>query len=193
MKVTVVHNGDALLSAIDELGKAINPKLLTKATRRALNVTLRAVRRSTMEHLSIDPTGGLARSWEIELDVRGKAVSGGVRSGAPHARIHNDGGEIRPKKGKFLAIPIARDIPRGQRARDDPTDMQVLPTKKGGFMLADVGRGEVKPRWLLVKRVRIKATKYIDISVKASEAKTIEALKKVVTDALQAAAEESSE
>lgn len=68
-------------------------------------------------------------------------------------RLH--GGTIRPKRSKFLTIPIHPDA-IGKRARDSSLDLNVIRTGKPGvLLLAQTGEGGFfVPYYLLVTSVR---------------------------------------
>ena len=117
------------------------------------------------------PTGRLAASIvgvvrEKPSNVEAAVGSGSDPARAPviYARIQELGGEVRPKKGKYLAIPIGpARLPRGGAvfgtARLDPTPMAFVQSLKGQPLLVDSMTAE--PRYLLRKLVRIKPKFYL--------------------------------
>ncbi len=74
------------------------------------------------------PSGRLSRSLAIRLDE----FSVQVGSNLVYAAIQQVGGEVKPKSGKYLAIPVPADLRRrGVWPRDLPRDsMQFKPAEK---------------------------------------------------------------
>jgi hypothetical protein len=117
------------------------------------------------------PTGRLAASIAGVTREKPGGVESAVGSGSDHARapvvyarIQELGGEVRPKRGKYLAIPIgAARLPRGgavySTARLDPTPMAFVRSLKGQPLLVDAATAE--PRYLLRTLVRIRPKFYL--------------------------------
>ena len=119
-------------------------------------------------------TGHLRRSVQgratIKSDVPTATLrAGGDRDDVRYARIHDVGGVITPKRGRFLAIPVgaaltASGVPRYSSPRQ-VAGLRFIPTRGGraGILVRDVGgrnaRSEVLFR--LVRQVRINATRYL--------------------------------
>ncbi|QDP52989.1 MAG: hypothetical protein Unbinned4118contig1001_23 [Prokaryotic dsDNA virus sp.] len=95
--------------------------------------------------------------------------AGGRKKGVSYARIHEEGGEIRPVKGKFLTIPIHKSLFTGsgvQRyasVRDVPDPLAPAQTRKGQMVLVHQMTGEVF--YLLRKRVKIDRRPYLKPAV----------------------------
>ena len=124
-----------------------------------------ALRRSIQSSVT-DEDGGFA------LRLRAGAGSRELR----YARIHEEGGEIIPKNGKFLAIPwpggpavTAGGVSRYASPRDVP-DLHFQATRggAGGLLLKDIpGKGKNNRSakseiwYVLVRKVNIKAKRYL--------------------------------
>lgn len=186
MSITVEHNPEFLDRAFRELRRAFRPQEIERLLRQPLAVLQAAVIRSTQTRLAKDPTGALARSWEIEIAVTSRGAQGGVRSPLPYARIHNQGGIITPKRGRYLAIPIGR-TPRGMQARHDPTPLAAWRSRAGNLILWSTGNGAPEPRYVLKESVRIPATHYLDIAIRSAQDDAIRALEDAVSAALSGA------
>lgn len=184
--IVIEHRAvDGLGPAIDALAGQLTESLRREALQRSLSVVQAAVMRSTRDVLAKDPTGALMRSWEVEVGADG--MSGSVRSGSPYAAIHERGGTILPKRRK-LAIPVGlRRSERGLWPRFDPTPMRAWRSRSGKLLLWDVSRTPAVPRYLLVDRVTIPATRYISTAVESSMDDAADAYMATVSAALDAA------
>ena len=112
-------------------------------------------------------SGALRRS----LDDRVETGKGGMPVGAVgfekgpasrYARIQEFGGVIRPRRSKYLAVPLdAARFPSGvPRYPDGPRslgDLDFIPRSSGRHLLARRGKdGSIVPLFVLLKEVRIK-------------------------------------
>jgi phage gpG-like protein len=109
----------------------------------------------------------------LEADGLSAVIGSGVRSGKrlPYANIHEDGGTITPKKGKYLTIPIGDNKRKDGLARFSASELIngyktfLLPTNRGKVLMAIIA-GTPKPMFALVTSVRIPGTKYMSITLK---------------------------
>lgn len=76
-------------------------------------LAVRLVRDQIDEKLNKRPTGKLRKSWKYKIERIDKGVKIRVFSNSKYARIHDLGGVIRPKRVKFLTIPMT---PSARRA-----------------------------------------------------------------------------
>lgn len=113
------------------------PALVLTAMRRELKLGLmQYTSRLIQERLSGNPlarrTGTLARSWGVEVFGESiRSLRGVVFSTARHARIHEQGGVVRPVHAKMLAIPLqAMRTPAGVARFHTPLRL----TLKGAFL-----------------------------------------------------------
>lgn len=126
-------------------------------------------------------TGNLMASFRPSIvDNQDGTLSGGVFSDLVYARIHEEGGEIRPRRSKWLTIPLKR-FPVGTSARDH-TDLQLVKSKKGGLFLARPSRTQrimkgsgLRPivrgdelLWMLRKSVTITPKRYLKRAAEAA-------------------------
>jgi len=114
-------------------------------------------------------SGNLARSVGAEVRMVGPMtlrLVGFVRSTAPYARIHEYGGVIKPKKAKFLAIPLqktrggAASFASAMGPRNYPGKLTFVVSKKGNLLLGLVlykgGKQKgFKPLYVLKRSVYI--------------------------------------
>lgn len=83
--------------------------------------------------------------------------AGGGPRGVRYARIHEEGGTIRPTRSKMLAIPLRGNKHREGGPRSQP-GLRVLRARDGRVYLVDE-RG--KPQWILKRYVVIPARPYL--------------------------------
>lgn len=91
-----------------------------------------------------------------------------LRSDVPYARVQEEGGTIRPRRGKFLAIPnslTGAGVSRYASPRDVP-GLRFVPTRGGasGMLVRDVGRGKsarIEVMFWLVRQVTLKPKRYL--------------------------------
>lgn len=109
-------------------------------------------------------TGALARSFRpVFLGREGDTLTAAVKSDLVYARIQDEGGTITAKSGKYLAIPLNRNIPVGKWPRHFAKGELTFLQKKGGNpILAKItGKGNVKPMFALAPSVMIRAKNYL--------------------------------
>jgi hypothetical protein len=180
-QVKVVSNIDRLAS---QLERKLGPKM-AQATMRAGEVVAGQIRREISawtSNTSTKKSGALARSFQTKLvKTEGGNVEVGVYSSLPYARIHERGGVIRPKNGKFLTIPIS---PQAQRttARRFPEPLFYLHRPPAHPVLAEqLGGDRVQAHYILRTSVRIAAKGYL---TKAAD-KSLPVAQEIVRRALQ--------
>lgn len=88
-----------------------------------------------------------------------KFAAGTIHRGLPYAHIQEFGGEVTPRKGKFLTVPLEAALTAAgvlrQPARSWPdTFVRMGKTGQSGVILQRRGEEEI-PLFALVKRVRI--------------------------------------
>jgi phage gpG-like protein len=124
-------------------------------------------------------TGALRRSiGYITKDTRDGfqgLVGSGVRYGnrLPYATIHETGGVITPKKGKYLAIPLPAALTKsGSQLRGgafgarDFKDTFFMRSKKGNLLIMQKkGKHSAVPLFVLKKSVTIPARRYMSKTV----------------------------
>ena len=168
---SVKTEGSSVQAVMDSLIREINTVTFSTLPKLG-NILLASVQRSTVERLSKDPTGALARSWRVAFGLENGEPAVTVFSDKPYAAIHNDGNPvIRPKAPlKNIAIPMS-GVPRGMSPRDWPKDrLKFIPIGRKKFLAEVDPKGNVIGfRYVLVKKVKLKATRYLDIAAKEAE------------------------
>ena len=106
-------------------------------------------------------------------DTRGNIVlqlqAGGRDKDVSYARIHEDGGTIRPVNAKFLTIPISdklftgAGVQRYKSVRDVPDPLTFAQSRKGQPLLLHEVTGEVF--YILKKQVKIPRRPYLKPAV----------------------------
>lgn len=109
-------------------------------------------------------SGRLRNSIRSYVEVEGDSVrlrlsAGRSTSELPYARAHEDGATIRPKRGKYLAIPLpaaktAAGVTRGEFSRlgglRAVPNLQVIRSKAGNLLLVRPNKdGTVTPLFVL--------------------------------------------
>lgn len=124
-------------------------------------------------------TGRLRASLAEDVD----STEFTVGTAHPGASILNSGGVIKPKKGKFLAIPLSRQA----QLAGSPLRMKKLGVKfgpKGGLMFERRGKGKRAkeiPHFALAKQVRLPARPFIGFAPKV-----VERITQFIVDAVKA-------
>lgn len=115
---------------------ADNPRAKTKALMAGGFVLERAGKQNIRDALG-QQSGDLRASWVADLDPFDREAIF-VGTDKIYARIHEFGGTIKAKRGKYLAIPVG-DLKGSPRKYD----LAFVPSKRGGGVLIDDG-GEVQ-------------------------------------------------
>jgi len=174
IKITVT--GDARTeAAVRRLGSDL-PKAMLGAMR---TVTLFLQAYIQRKKLTGDPLK--VRSGRLRSSITGTArmidrqIVGTVGTKTPYSRIHEFGGEIRPKKGRYLTVPLpaaktSAGVVRG-RARDFK-DTFLFRSKAGNLIIMGKptpGALEVEPLFILKEVVNIPKRSYLVSSVKENK------------------------
>ena len=110
-------------------------------------------------------SGSLRRSFKTApVDIGGGQISVGLFSDLPYARIQNQGGTIRPKTGKNLAIPVTGQA-RKLWPRDWPSGALSFQIRKGKKLLFDQAN---KLQYVLKPSVTLKGSGYLEAAAKAA-------------------------
>lgn len=109
-------------------------------------------------------TGALRRSIRGDAVSRSHKVVAYVGASTPYARIHEEGGTIRPKAAQYLTIPTRHAMtPAGVirgGARSFPNTF-VRKTRSGNPAIFQRRGKQVVPLFWLVKSVKVKAKRYL--------------------------------
>lgn len=175
---------------LDEFGAALL-KLGNEGVRQAAVGTATAVSNQVVREAKLNLSGRVLRvgsgrlraSAQGSVDVSGDRVTAVARVGGggvgevPYASIHEHGGVIRPKRGRFLAIPMGPALKGGKNGgagmwpRDIP-GLTFIPIKGGaqGMLVKRMGRGKSAswvPWFHLVRSVRMPKRPYLAPAVDA--------------------------
>lgn len=130
------------------------------------------------------PTGRLRNSAQATIDTGAQSVQivaqvgGGGVGGVPYAAIHEHGGTILPKRGRFLAIPMGPALKGGKNGganmwpRDIP-DLTFVSIRGGAqaMLVRRMGKGKragFVPWFHLVRSVNMPARPYLRPAVDAA-------------------------
>jgi phage gpG-like protein len=120
--------------------------------------------------------------WDLAL-----RAGGGARD-VRYARIHEEGGVIRPVNAKYLAIPLpiartAAGVSRYASPRQVPVPLRFAQSKGGNPLLVD---GKGRPWFVLRKSVRMPARPYLAPALAQVEAMLPERLESLLQRAIEA-------
>lgn len=134
-------------------------------------------------------TGNLAASIRPgRREWLGARLTGVVGSNLTYARIHEEGGVIRPRKAKYLTIPVGKALTAAGVVRKPYrqwSGLELRPRKgKPGYVALKDGA----PVWVLVKQVNIPARPYFA----PAAVETAGAVKDIIGNAVPAIVEAGS-
>ena len=98
--------------------------------------------------------GRLSKSIKYRIDGAAVVISAGSAD-VPYARIHHEGGVIRPKNAKYLAIPLTAQA-KVYKPRDYPGETFIA---KGIIFLKE--GAQITPLYALKKQVTMPARPYM--------------------------------
>lgn len=144
----------------------------TKKLAMAAGKLIRTNIATEVERFAENPTGALADSFVVLVgpSSAGEKPKAAVtiESTKPYAGIHERGGTIRPKRSRFLTVPLtplARKIPAKLWGRR----LFGITSKRGNKLLVTrAGRG-IRPQFLLKRSVFIKKKSYVSKALRRSQ------------------------
>ncbi|PKN91104.1 MAG: hypothetical protein CVU44_21035 [Chloroflexi bacterium HGW-Chloroflexi-6] len=171
MKSSVIGTEELLrkFNALDEVVQGANLALATDA---GSMVILNGARKNIKDQ-GLIRTRTLSRSLTSEHEeITPTRVADAIGTNLEYAPIHEYGGTIRAKKGKYLAIPIGgmKDSPVGK-------NLHLTKTSGGTLLLVDDGG---QAQYVLKESVTIPARPYLRPAYDANQAKAQEAIGKVL-------------
>lgn len=157
-------------SGIEAFAKGLGvtlPRELEAGIMEAAQQTTTIMRRHITEVFPSGRTGALGRSYkETFFGWQGGGVSAGVLSDLVYAGILDEGGTVRARTVKSLAVPImgGRSLPVGKWPRHFAKGELTFIARKGRApILAQVSkRGVVRPLFVLKPSVTIRGRGYVD-------------------------------
>ena len=154
--------GPTILRECGKLAQAGLGAVRRRLTGEVLSYRSGALRRTAEGH-----AGAVAGGWEIRLQA------GGGVDDVRYARIHEEGGVITPKRGRFLAIPLPPVLNARGIAKSKPRDQKLtfVPIHGGaaGLLVKPSGRGKRRvfvAHWFLAPRVTIPKRPYLAPSMR---------------------------
>jgi len=119
------------------------------------------------------------------LDIIGKVYAATGGKYPPHPKIHEIGAVIKPKRGKFLKIPLDPVLQTfdGKKLYPKKDELFVLKTSSGKLML--FRKDTKEPVFNLVPSVRIPARPYMAPAVEKTKKKVYEILGEIVAIAVR--------
>ena len=118
-------------------------------------------------------TGNLRRSLQEKrarkVQERGNEIIGIVGTNLKYAAIHEYGGTIRPKRAKWLAIPLKGALTARGVARGGPRDFKdtfFAMSKNGNLIMFSKSMGSIIPLFALKKEVKIPKVSYMKSGLK---------------------------
>ena len=164
----------------DQLRRTLVVSALDAEAEAKQNATTRLNVRTGRLRASIQGTVEQDGGGSFSIVLRAGTPDGGR---VPYARIHEEGGTIRPKRGRFLKIPVGPALTGAGVSRLPPGrsgDLRFVPTPKGGVL---VGRdGQV---WFVLKRqVTIPARPYLAPAIATIQPRLADDLTRLLRRAL---------
>lgn len=160
----------AKLEALAAVGGHLGRALATGTRRILVNAADRIVLEIRSGRSLHQRSGSLAKSWQVgeaELTVRerGAAVEGTLGSSHPASRIQQTGGDVTPKRARYLAVPLApaktaAGVSRFPSPRDVP-GLFFVQSRAGNKLLARARGKGIEPWYVLLKRTRIPPSEYL--------------------------------
>ena len=190
---------DKQLSSIRESLKRIDPNQQDSVARKMMTKVGAIMERGLKDNLGGKilkrRTGRLASS--IGFKVSNKQgnwvaeIGSGARTGkrVSYANILETGGTIRPKKTRYLAIPLKAALTRaGAPRKSSPRDWAKTFIKKSNagnlIIFQSQSNGKILPLYVLKKSVRINAKRYMEISLRETSEKILSIMNKEISEAL---------
>jgi phage gpG-like protein len=133
---------------------------------RALSIVHASIIQNIRKNFKIR-TGYLLNSVDSSVKVydRGDDVIGEIGSSAIYAAIHEFGGIIKPKRAKYLAIPLNAVKSSAGIARYKPMDFRgksfIFKSKKGSLLMAMKQEKSLELLFALKEEVKIPARPFI--------------------------------
>jgi len=155
---------------IAEMKRALGPNSPeVRAALTRIGIKLEGAIKANITRMGLIRTNHLRQSieYDVDSDRTGDYVLVGS-FGVPYARIHEYGGVIRPKRAKYLTIPI-HERSRGKTVQRKPRDFELTffrSPKTNKLLAADKTNGDIL--FFLTKRVRIKPKRYIKKALDAN-------------------------
>lgn len=150
---------DKFAAKLQRLDRALQTQALTRALLTAA-LPIESQAKANIEGHELIDTGTLLRSIGIEvMEANGDRVTVAVGTNLVYAAIHEYGGEIRARNGRFLAIPLtdeAKGVPGGS-PRNFPRDLSPIVHGDRGVLRDDAGIAQ----YALVTHVAIPARPYL--------------------------------
>lgn len=176
-----------LSTRLEVLARTLPDQLRRTLTAAALDAEAEAKQNATTV-LNVR-TGRLRASIAGTVEQDGGGFSIVLRAGTPdggrvpYARIHEEGGTIRPKRGRFLKIPVGPALTGAGVSRLPPGrsgGFRFVPTPRGGVL---VGRdGQV---WFVLKQqVTIPARPYLAPAIATIQPRLADDLTRLLRRAL---------
>ena len=170
-----------LAARLDLLARTLPTELRRAAIMTALDAEAEAKQNATTV-LNVR-TGRLRGSIQGTAEEIGGQLSIVLRAGTPdggripYARIHEEGGTIRPKTGRYLKIPVGPALTGAGVARGGRTPGLHFVPRPGGGLLADAS-GRVF--FVLKPSVTITARPYLGPAIKAVQPRLIDRLTRII-------------
>lgn len=163
---------DRLMRNLNTLKPADRLSIIKNAMLEATNLVERKLKLNLGGQILKVRTGKLRQSIGSRVVFNEQGIAGivgsGVRTGKRmiYANIHETGGTIRPKRKKWLTVPLANALtPSGAPKRPSARDWNntfILRTKSGQLLIVRKdGKKRITPLYVLKKSVSIAKRRYM--------------------------------
>ena len=130
---TQIIGKEELLAKFKALGEVAGQATLERAVV-AGGLVIQNAAKAKVKDNALIKTGNLRRSIHMEMtDANGKSATLEIGTDVEYAAVHEFGGVITPKKGKYLAIPVGnyKDSPLNHK------NLRAVKTRAGNLVLMD--------------------------------------------------------
>ena len=157
---------------LEDVGIAIDQQMMTALLQAAVHAE-GELKQSIADTFPSGGTGALARNPKaMLLETKGVVKSAGAFLDLVYALIQDEGGTIKAKTVKNLAIPLSNEakVPGKWPRTWAPKTLFFLKSKRGNKLLAErIGKGRIKPHYLLKPSVTIKGKGYVERARRSAE------------------------
>jgi HK97 gp10 family phage protein len=158
MAKSQVIGTDELLAKFRALGEAAQGENLALATLAGGMVVLDAAKKNVKDQ-GLMRTRTLSRSLTQEVEEQSpEHVTVAIGTNLVSAKIHEYGGTITPKNGKYLAIPLSKTARAAGSPRKFPLVLHLVKGGSGNLVLVS---DEGEAHYVLMKSVYIPAKPYL--------------------------------
>jgi hypothetical protein len=164
---------------------ALSPQKARHAWKGAMSIAANEVRNVMIKNVSGRNlkvrSGHLRRSIHYQVIERSKQLIAVIGSGVgigervKYANIQETGGVIRPKRGKYLTVPLDAARTRAGASRGSARDFPNT-FVRNNIIYQKTGKKTIVPLFALVRSVTIKPSRYLSDTAKEVKTKVVDVM-----------------